>query len=128
MKKTLFLITGLILFVALIISSVYLHSKYLEKHPAKTPVQWCMSEIYHTEGYEDARYIYQELKYAEYESDEYTYIITTYTDEHKTEWACFIKAQHSNFFYRATGKQTYSYNEILDFDCDEIIIKYFEED
>lgn len=61
----------------------------------KTSLNWCVWEIQKHENYEECSYTYQEVYPRDYEEEsKYSincYIITTYTDELRTEWWCFIE-------------------------------------
>lgn len=92
----------------------------------KTPLGWCLWEIRKHEGYQDAYvYTYEEPHYPI--DEEYTgnnsinvYIITTYTDELRTEWFCFIE-------YKNTIKKYLNENDIYLIDCDVVWEINYEE-
>ena len=91
-----------------------------------TPLGWCLWEIRKHEGYEDAYvYTYVEPQYPI--DEEYTgnnsikdYIITTYTDELRTEWFCFIE-------YKNTIKRFLNENDVYLIDCDVVWEINYEE-
>ena len=90
-----------------------------------TPLGWCLWEIRKHEDYQDAYvYTYEEPYYPI--DEEYTgsnlvdaYVITTYTDELRTEWFCFIEYK--------TSKKLLTWNDIVDIDCDVVWEINYEE-
>lgn len=92
------------------------------KEGDKTPLGWCVWEIQKREKYEDCTYTYQEVRPLDYKKESRysldAYIITTYTDEFRTEWYCFIE-------YKKTLKKYLNESDIYDIDCDMVWeIKY----
>lgn len=83
----------------------------------KTPLGWCVWEIQKHEGYEGCYYTYQEPSphYYKFESKNNvdSYIITTYTEELRTEWFCFIE-------YSKTIKKYLSPEDVYLIDCDVV--------
>lgn len=82
----------------------------------RTPLGWCLWEIQKHQDYEDViAYTYEEPNYPI--EEEYTgpyscdvYIITTYTDELRTEWFCFIEYK--------TSKRYLEPSDVIFIDCD----------
>lgn len=83
------------------------------KAERKTPLCWCVWEIQRYEEYEDCTYTYQDIKPTKYkEESKYflnAYIITTYTDDFRTEWYCFIESKNNLLV---------TYENIICIDCD----------
>ena len=66
----------------------------------KSPVQWCIWEIEQYEGYEEGfAYTYKNVYPLDYKIEsKYSldaFIITTYTDELRAEWFCFLEYKSS---------------------------------
>lgn len=86
----------------------------------KSPVGWCVWEIEQYEGYDEGfAYTYERPNYPIYE--EYkgknsidVYIITTYTDELRSEWFCFIEYKASPF---TTSVRS---DNVIFIDCDVV--------
>lgn len=93
-----------------------------------SPIEWCVKEIYKTDGYDECAYTYVEIEPYDLISSEktskmssiYAYIITTYSYPLRTEWSCFIEVKHKHSFDNAVGLMTYYEDEIIDVDCDII--------
>lgn len=81
----------------------------------RTPLSWCIWEIQRHENYEDCTYTYQDIYPIDYkeESNYYlnAYVITTYTNDFRTEWYCFIE-------YKNNLLSAFPYKNIICIDCD----------
>lgn len=85
------------------------------------PLQYCIWEIQKHEGYDcEFSYFYDRLqpeKEIQKEADKgcilYAYYITTFTDDRKGEWYCFVEANHSSIFFGGHKPR-----EIVAIDCD----------
>ena len=112
--------------ISLLVCQMVFYINYHQK--SKTPLQWCVWEIYKHEGYDDCAYVYQEVKPDSLVQSEkiyekshvYAYIITTYIYPIRTEWFCFIECYHKLGFDNAIGSKQYSDKEVVAIDCDEI--------
>lgn len=91
----------------------------------KTPLGWCVWEIQEHENYEELCYTYQKMYPNDYEEEsKYSmdcYAITTYTDELRTEWFCFIEYIPIMFTDLIPGKN------IINIDCDVVWELNYEE-
>ena len=83
----------------------------------KTPLGWCLSEIRHTQGYEELLFwTSTEVPQEELYKSKYTthaYVIKTYTDDVVSEWACGIAVKNDLFRYIKAS-------DIVEIDCDII--------
>lgn len=87
----------------------------------REPLYYCIQEIYKHENYDcDFTYFYEELepkneikKEAHSGCDLYAYYITTFTNDRKGEWYCFIECIKSNSLFKG-----YKPKEVILIDCD----------
>lgn len=90
----------------------------------RTPLGWCIWEIQKHEGYENCYYTVQDVYPLDYKSESdfnaNAYIITTYTEELRTEWFCFIE-------YAKTIKKYLSPKDVVSIDCDIVWEINYEE-
>ena len=114
------IIGGIIGFVAAVIQ--------LNKE-RRDPLYYCLWEIHTHEDYDcDFTYFYEELepkseirKEADPGCDLYAYYITTFTDDRKGEWYCFIECKSNSIF------KGYNPEEVVLIDCDIAIETFYGE-
>lgn len=88
-----------------------------------SPLQYCLWEIESHEGYEEFSYFYHDFS-SQYQDEAdkdckmYAYYITTFTDEVKGEWFCFIEC-------RRNGYMGYTPDEVILIDCDLAFETYY---
>lgn len=91
----------------------------------RTPLGWCVWEIQTHEGYEECTYTYQEIEPKTYKLESKNaldcYIITTYTEELRSEWYCFVEYNKKNPMRYLSAKDIYS------IDCDLVWEINYEE-
>ena len=96
---------------------------HLTKNRA-APIRYCISEISKHENYDtEFTYIYQELEStkevrnsADSGCDLYAYYITTFTDDRKGEWYCFVEFKQHRIPFIAYD--IYAPEDLVIIDCD----------
>lgn len=87
------------------------------KEGDRTPLDWCLWEIEKHQGYECCLYTYEEISPKNYKLESKNnvdgYFITTYTEDKRTEWCCFIE-------YTKTMKRFLNEYDVFLIDCDII--------
>lgn len=91
----------------------------------RTPLGWCVWEIQTHEGYEECTFTYQEIEPKSYKLESKNaldcYIITTYTEELRGEWLCYVEYNKKAIEKYLTAKDVYS------IDCDLVWEINYEE-
>ena len=108
----------LIGFILFLVISYNVHNK-----GAKTPLQWCVSEITKHEEYDEDDYFYTYETPQPPEGEKlpdppiYTYLITIITEERTGYWSCFIECKCNHLLI---SHDYFKAEEVKLIDCDLI--------